>query len=276
MYIYKITNTVNNKIYIGQTTKTIEERFEKHWQEAKCSHNGNRPENYFHNALVKYGKKNFKIEQIDVCSSLDELNKKEEYWINFYNSTNKLIGYNLMLGGKSGIKSQETREKIGLKKKENWKDPILSQKMREGLKKATETWIQNCEEQKIEITCHCCGKKIKLAPHEASIRKYCSNECANKINISIATKVAAEKKKQQTQNRNENFKKEVLQWCKKNKELVLKCPKNKISSTLNGIEEIAKNNYNISDWRSISFAICGSASKKELLNYLQEFSENIC
>ena len=52
-YIYKITNTKNNKIYIGQTTKTVSERLNKHIQEARCEANGTRPSNYFHSAILK-------------------------------------------------------------------------------------------------------------------------------------------------------------------------------------------------------------------------------
>ena len=50
MIIYKITNLVNNKVYIGQTTLTIEERFKTHWKDANRK---DRPTRYFHRALKK-------------------------------------------------------------------------------------------------------------------------------------------------------------------------------------------------------------------------------
>ncbi len=61
MIIYKITNIVNKKIYIGLTVKkSAQSRFSKHVSEAKCS-NENR---YFLNAILKYGRENFKVEEI--------------------------------------------------------------------------------------------------------------------------------------------------------------------------------------------------------------------
>ena len=55
MWIYKITNIQNNKVYIGQTIR-------------------------------KYGKDSFVVKQIDTAKTQDELNKKEQYWIRYYNS----------------------------------------------------------------------------------------------------------------------------------------------------------------------------------------------
>lgn len=88
MYIYKITNIQNNKVYIGQTIRPIEQRFRRHINDAlNCKLN-----THFARAIRKYGKDNFKIEIIDTASSQDELNEKEQYWIKFYNSV--IDGYN--------------------------------------------------------------------------------------------------------------------------------------------------------------------------------------
>lgn len=95
-YIYKITNIINGKIYIGQTQKTIEERFQRH-KEVAFKH----PNRYLYNAMNHYGYKNFKIEEIEECSN-DKLDEKEKYWISYYNSTNPNIGYNLTDGGGGG------------------------------------------------------------------------------------------------------------------------------------------------------------------------------
>ena len=56
-YIYKITNLINNKLYIGQTKKTIEERFKAHIKVARQHKN-----RYLYDAMNKYGYENFKIE----------------------------------------------------------------------------------------------------------------------------------------------------------------------------------------------------------------------
>ena len=92
-YIYKITNLVNNKIYIGQTIHTLKYRFNQHINQNKCTK--------LHNAIVKYGKENFIIEEIEkVPQSL--LDEREIYWIDFYASTDRIVGYNILKGGKLG------------------------------------------------------------------------------------------------------------------------------------------------------------------------------
>lgn len=98
MYIYKITNKINNKIYIGQVyNKTIYDRFERHIKEANYN-----SKSYLCRAITKYGSENFTCELIDTAKNLQELNQKEIYWIAYYNSTNKKIGYNLTPGGDGG------------------------------------------------------------------------------------------------------------------------------------------------------------------------------
>ena len=95
-YIYKIINKVNNKVYIGQTSKTIEERFAVHLR-----HAANKVNRYLYDAMNHYGYENFIVEQLEVCkkSLLDE---REIYWINFYNSNNPDYGYNMTIGGGGG------------------------------------------------------------------------------------------------------------------------------------------------------------------------------
>lgn len=271
MYIYKITNLINGKIYIGQTTLDPIQRFNKHWNEANCK---NRPNNYFHNALLKYGKENFKIEILDTASSLEELNQKEREWIEKLNATDKEIGYNLQEGGQSGKRGIETSKKISAKKKENWKDPEFASKCRNGLKKATLAWQKKCKERQVTLICQNCGKEFKVPPH-LSHHKYCSLQCANAVNVKKATEAAAKKKHQETLNRNASFFKEIEQWAICNKDKILNCPANKISTTLIEIQQIASEKYSFSDWRSISKALCGSNSKKDLLLFLKEICENV-
>ena len=87
-YIYKIENIISNKIYIGQTTRTIEERWKEHCKAT---------DNYkIHQAMRKYGINNFSISLLEEISN-DQLNEREIYWIDFYNSYNN--GYNGTKGG---------------------------------------------------------------------------------------------------------------------------------------------------------------------------------
>ncbi len=94
MIIYKITNKINGKVYIGQTTRSLKERWWQHCRKkAYCP--------FIHHAIQKYGKENFTIEQIDIAIDRDELDKKEQYWIKYYKSNNVKFGYNLTGGGES-------------------------------------------------------------------------------------------------------------------------------------------------------------------------------
>ena len=88
MWIYKITNIQNNKVYIGQTIRPIEQRFHRHINDAM----NNILDTHFARAIRKYGKDSFIIEEIDTAQTQDELNQKEQYWIRYYNSIED--GYN--------------------------------------------------------------------------------------------------------------------------------------------------------------------------------------
>lgn len=88
MWIYKITNIQNNKVYIGQTIRPIQQRFRRHINDAL----NNVIDTHFARAIRKHGKENFVIEEIDSAKTQEELNKKEQYWIQYYNSVEK--GYN--------------------------------------------------------------------------------------------------------------------------------------------------------------------------------------
>ena len=97
-FIYKITNKLNNKVYIGQTVQKPIERFYQHCAK-KC-------DKYIlnmviHKAIFKYGKDNFTFEVIEEVPK-QQLNEREEYWIKYYNSYTD--GYNSTKGGQKGNK----------------------------------------------------------------------------------------------------------------------------------------------------------------------------
>lgn len=101
--IYKITNKINGKIYIGQTTQKISDRLRQHTKERR---------NYpIKNALVKYGINNFNIEIICSTDNQDSLNVLEQEFINKFNSL-KPFGYNIRLGGAGGGKLSESTKKL--------------------------------------------------------------------------------------------------------------------------------------------------------------------
>jgi group I intron endonuclease len=107
MIIYKVINTVNNKIYIGQTTRTLKYRKTQHEQLAKKGKG-----NYFHKALIKYGLENFIWNEIDTTADRIDLDSKEQYWIEYYHSNQKSIGYNLSSGGRNAIFNAEARNNM--------------------------------------------------------------------------------------------------------------------------------------------------------------------
>lgn len=97
-FIYKITNTINSKSYIGQTIQNVKERFYQHCA-TKCSKAVSNMA--IHRAIKKYGKSNFTVEVIEEIDSTN-LNDRERYWIRYYDSYNN--GYNSTEGGQDGIK----------------------------------------------------------------------------------------------------------------------------------------------------------------------------
>ena len=103
--IYKITNKINNKIYIGKSTD-IEKRWKYHISHYNYEREYNKP---LYKAFRKYGVENFSFEIIEEC--LLDIDEKEKYWINFYNSYKN--GYNATIGGEGGVTVLSPREKYG-------------------------------------------------------------------------------------------------------------------------------------------------------------------
>lgn len=92
--IYKITNLIDGKIYIGQTVN-YKKREKRHLNSLK---NGNHHNEHLQRAFDKYGEKSFKIELIEKCDA-KELDKKEKRYIKEFDACNHDKGYNMMFGG---------------------------------------------------------------------------------------------------------------------------------------------------------------------------------
>lgn len=88
MFVYKITNIINGKLYIGQTIRPVEDRFKRHINDAI----NNTLDTHFARAIRKYGENSFIIEIIDTATTQEELTQKELYWIRKYNTIK--MGYN--------------------------------------------------------------------------------------------------------------------------------------------------------------------------------------
>lgn len=96
-FIYKITNKINWKMYIGRSVNPIA-RFAKHIKIAETYSEDSCQFQAIHRSIKKYGKINFLFEIIDSCNE-NEIRDREIYWIQKLNTQNKSFGYNLTSGG---------------------------------------------------------------------------------------------------------------------------------------------------------------------------------
>ena len=114
--VYKITNKINNKIYIGCTTQGLNDRKREHYSRCfKVKYKSK-----LCDAMRKHGFDNFDFEIIEDCETTDQMFLKEIYYIGFYNS--KDSGYNLTIGGEGCLgytHNEETRKKLSQMLTEN-------------------------------------------------------------------------------------------------------------------------------------------------------------
>jgi group I intron endonuclease len=96
--IYIATNKANGKVYVGQTTTLLEERWQSHIKSAKYGKHRKSP---FHGALAKYGAENFSIRVYATADTQESLNELEKSAIVALRATEKSIGYNLLEGGQT-------------------------------------------------------------------------------------------------------------------------------------------------------------------------------
>ena len=99
MIIYKVTNKINNKIYIGRTKHSLKKRKKQHEHLALNLKIKANEKGIFKNALRKYGLRNFVWEILENLSNEDELIKKESFYINKFKSYDRQYGYNISKTG---------------------------------------------------------------------------------------------------------------------------------------------------------------------------------
>lgn len=130
--IYLITNKVNNKKYVGQTIRSLNDRINDYRRGY-----GN---DYLNKSIEKYGWNNFEFTIIDTAQSIIELNNKEIRYINEYNTCDKNIGYNIEAGGRNSIPTTETLKKmsishLGIKQNDTWINKRISKSGSDDAKK---------------------------------------------------------------------------------------------------------------------------------------------
>lgn len=103
MIVYKITNTINDKCYVGQTKNKINTRILKHFSGVGSI--------ILNAAIEKYGKENFVVEVLSECESVEHLNTLESFYIRKFRSLSP-YGYNIRDGGGAGHACSEELKKI--------------------------------------------------------------------------------------------------------------------------------------------------------------------
>jgi group I intron endonuclease len=106
-YLYRITNQLNNKVYIGQAVDPS-----RRWTDHKWNAKQENPIQYISRAMGKYGVENFIFEVIATCRTQEDANETETILIQQYNSRDKQFGYNIKPGGNNAPHAEETKEKM--------------------------------------------------------------------------------------------------------------------------------------------------------------------
>jgi group I intron endonuclease len=138
--IYKHTNKINGKIYIGQTSQDPKKR----WQNGESAYLHNP---HFLNAIKKYGWDNFEHEILLEGLTQEEMSYWEDYYIEYYDSRNADKGYNINKGGQISPfqelwKDNDFREKMSKQQSELMKERLKNPKERERLQQIS---IKNWE-----------------------------------------------------------------------------------------------------------------------------------
>lgn len=159
-YIYTITNSINYKVYVGQTTVP-----KKRWASHKCEAKSDRAYLPIHRAIKKYGEKNFQFDLISAYQSQQEVDDTEVYWISFFDSQNNKSGYNLAVGGNSNSGWHHTEES---------KRKISESNMGKKMPPHTDDWRENMS---IAMT----GRKIKWSQKISEAQSKVGVETENNI-----------------------------------------------------------------------------------------------
>lgn len=258
MIIYKALNKQNGKIYIGQTTSSLEIRRGSHIREARSKKKVN---TRFLNAIDKYGGDGFYWTAIDSAENIDDLNNKEVKWIAHYDSANRDKGYNIELGGLNKHHHEETKQKIGLQTKKDWENPETARSMMNGLKKATEVWIRKSAKERITKKCIICNAEFTGAKHITDVQNYCSRKCS--FRDKQDNMIAGAKERATSIFHSNNKKANVIA-----KEWLLESNDCNVKELI----DILKNRFDVEDTRTVVRYLVGRQAKgshKEVRHYLQ-------
>ena len=183
MFVYKITNIINGKCYIGQTRKSVEARFREHVNEANRG-----ARFYLQSAIRKYGPENFRVETIATANNIDELNQLEEYYIRKFNTVE--TGYNLSYGGDSNtmdckvtkehhdkvMRSEDVRSRISQTLKRKIRESGRCEEYTNNLLKGLEAYRKTPKYQEDKAKFHLSSEHFRALNDAKNKAVYCINE----------------------------------------------------------------------------------------------------
>lgn len=107
-FIYCIRNRVNNKLYIGQTTQSVNSRFKKHRYDSRRYAIVKNKISILYHSIHKHGEDSFNIEILAIAYSKEKLDDFEKYYIAYFKTQQKQFGYNIREGGTDGGRYPKT------------------------------------------------------------------------------------------------------------------------------------------------------------------------
>lgn len=148
-YIYKHTNLINGKIYIGQTSQDPKKR----WGNGISTYQHNE---HFLNAIKKYGWENFSHEILLSNLSKDEMKYWEKYYIKYYDTQNPEKGYNIIEGGLESPfeelwKKESFRQKMSQQQSDLMKKRLENPEIKEKMRQSVKQYWEEHSEKKIEL-----------------------------------------------------------------------------------------------------------------------------
>ena len=199
MIIYKLTNLVNGKVYIGQTRRTFELRMQEHRNAAARGEGF-----YIGNAIAKYGWDNFKAEVIAETDNLDTLNELEHYYVQKYHSD--VDGYNLAPGGYSNtmdskkvkdhhdsvMRSPEVRARISETLKRKIRDENRVEEYTRNMLKGLEAYRQTPKYEEDKKKYHLSPEHYRVLNDAKNKAVYCIDESGKVVAEFSRVKDAAE------------------------------------------------------------------------------------
>lgn len=186
MIIYRITNNINGKVYIGQTRRSLHERWKDH---ISSSLRKSGSKSAIHSAIAKYGESVFTIEQLATASSQEELNSLEKQYIDSESSVSP-SGYNLTTGGDAEYSfSEEVKSKISDHSTRLWQDPEHKRRVSEAI---SDKWSDPEYKDKVRTTLETAEYKDKKSRIS---RKIWQDDDYREKQLEVLHKINTSKKK---------------------------------------------------------------------------------